>query len=103
MTLVDDDEVEEVAGDGFEDFVLLVGAGEGLVEAEMDLVGGVDLAVLDFGHHRTEGLEIVCERLVSEDVAIDKEEDAFGSLGFPQPPDDLEGSVGLAGAGCHDQ
>ena len=64
MALVDYDQVEEVAGDGFKDFIFFVGAGEGLVKTEVDFVGWVDLPVFDLGHDRTEGLEVVDEGLV---------------------------------------
>jgi hypothetical protein len=50
-----------------------------------------------------EGLEVVGPGLVDEDVAVGQVEDAFSGLGLPQSPDDLEGGVGLAGAGGHDQ
>ena len=64
MTLVDDDEVEEVTGNAFEDFVLVVRPGQGLVKAKVDLVGGIDLPVLDLGHDRAEGLKVVHQGLV---------------------------------------
>jgi hypothetical protein len=51
----------------------------------------------------TEGLEVVGPGLVDEDVAVGQEQDALLELSLPQPPDDLEGGVGLAGAGGHDQ
>ena len=103
MALVDDDEVEEVSRDGLEDFVLFIGASESLVETKVNLVGGIDFAVLDFGHDRAEGLEVINEGLVGEDVTIYEEENALGFLCLPEPPDDLEGGVGLAGAGGHDE
>jgi hypothetical protein len=36
-------------------------------------------------------------------VAVGQEEDAFLAAGFPEAPDNLEGGVGFAGAGGHDQ
>jgi hypothetical protein len=36
-------------------------------------------------------------------VAVGEEQDAFPAAGLPEPPDDLKGGVGLAGAGCHDK
>ena len=103
MALVDDDQIEEVRRELLVDVLLFLGAGDGLVEAEVDLVGLVDRAVGDLGHRLTEGLEVVGLGLVGQDVAVDQEEDAFLGAGLPQPPDDLEGGVGLAGAGGHDQ
>ena len=55
------------------------------------------------GHRRAERAEVVHHRLVDEDVAVGKEEDAFLAAGLPQPPDDLERGVGLARAGRHDE
>ena len=103
VALVHDDEVEEVGRELLVDVLLFLGAGDGLVEAEVDLEGLVDRAVGDLGHRLTERLEVVGLGLVGEDVAVDEEEDAFLGARLPQPPDDLEGGVGLAGAGGHDQ
>ncbi len=57
----------------------------------------------ELGHGRTEGAEVVDHGLVDQDVAVGQEQDAFLAPGLPQPPDDLKGGVGLAGAGGHDQ
>ena len=125
VALVDDDQVEEAGRELAEELLALLRAGDGLVEAEIDLVGGVDAALLverrgefDLGavvaldglragaelrHRRAEGAEVVDHRLVDEDVAVGEEEDALLAAGLPQPPDDLEGGVGLAGAGGHDE
>ena len=54
-------------------------------------------------HRRAERAEVVHHRLVDEHVAVGEEEDALLAAGLPQPPDDLEGGVGLAGAGRHDE
>ena len=109
-----------------EELLPLLRAGDGLIEAEVDLVGGVDAPVLlvdggrqfdlgavlaldglragaELGHGRAEGAEVVDHGLVDEDVAVGEEEDALLAPGLPQPPDDLEGGVGLAGAGGHDE
>ena len=59
--------------------------------------------VLSFAMAGTEGPEVVDHRLVDEHVAVGQEQDALLPAGLPQPPDDLEGGVGLAGAGRHDQ
>jgi hypothetical protein len=58
----------------------------------------------ELGHRALERPEVVDHGLVDQDVAIGQEQDAL-CLGaaLPQPPDDLEGGVGLAGAGGHDQ
>ena len=125
VALVDDDQVEKAGREFAEELLPFLRAGDGLVEAEVDLVGGVDAALLverggefdfgavvaldglgagaELGHRRAEGPEIVDHRLVDEDVAVGEEEDAFLAAGLPQPPDDLKGGVGLAGAGGHDE
>ena len=54
-------------------------------------------------HGGAEGAEVVHHRLIDEDIAVGEEEDAFLAAGLPQAPDDLEGGVGLAGAGGHDE
>ena len=54
-------------------------------------------------HRRAERPEVVDHRLVDEDVAVGEEQDALLAAGLPQPPDDLERRVGLAGAGRHDE
>ncbi len=59
--------------------------------------------VLSFAIAGAERAEVVHHRLVDQDVAVGEEEDALLAAGLPQPPDDLEGGVGLAGAGRHDQ
>ena len=101
VALVDDDQVEEVRRELLVDVLLFLGAGDGLIEREVDLEGLVDGAVGDLGHRLTERLEVVGLGLVGEDVAVDEEEDALLGAGLPQPPDDLKGGVGLAGAGGH--
>ena len=54
-------------------------------------------------HRRAERAEVVDHRLVDQHVAVGEEEDALLAAGLPEPPDDLEGGVGLAGAGRHDE
>ena len=103
VAFVDDDEVEEIRAELAVDVPFFLGAGDGLVEREVDLVGLVDRAVLDLGHRAGEGLEVVALGLVDEDVAVGEEEDAAVGVRLPEAPDDLEGGVGLAGAGRHDE
>ena len=64
----------------------------------MVLAAGAEL-----GHRRAERAEVVDHRLVDQHVAVGQEQDALLAARLPQPPDDLEGGVGLAGAGRHDQ
>ena len=46
VALVDDDQVEEAGRELAEELLALLRAGDRLVEAEVDLVGGVDAALL---------------------------------------------------------
>ena len=126
VALVDDDEVEEAGRELAEELLPLLRAGDGLIEAEIDLVGGVDAPllverersgrlsvpscrsmvlalVLKLRHRRAERAEVVDHRLVDQDVAVGEEQDALLAARLPQPPDDLERGVGLAGAGRHDE
>ena len=54
-------------------------------------------------HRRPERAEIIDHRLVNENVTIGEKEDALLPPRLPQPPDDLKGSVSLAGACGHDE
>ena len=54
-------------------------------------------------HRRAERPEVVHHRLVDQHVAVGEEQDALLAARLPQPPDDLERGVGLAGAGRHDE
>ncbi len=125
VALVNDDQVEEARREFPEELLALLRPGDGLVKPQIYLIGGVDAALFiergrkfDFGtvlpldglrsgaqlgHRSAEGPEIVHHRLIDEDVAVSKEEDAFLAARLPQPPDNLECRVGLAGASGHDQ
>ena len=59
--------------------------------------------VTELRHRRAERAEVVDHRLVDQHVAVGEKEDALLAARLPQPPDDLEGGVGLAGAGRHDE
>lgn len=105
MAFVDDDQVEEIRGELLIELLSLFRAGDRLVEAEIDLVGGVDpplgadggdevhrgaVVALDglrfrgqLGHRRTERPEVVDHRLVDQDVPVGQEQDAFLALGLP--------------------
>ena len=71
MTFIDHDQVKEVSFDGPEYLVFFVGACECLIQAEVDLVGGIYLSIFDLGHDRAEGLEVVDQGLIDQNVAID--------------------------------
>src|SRR3989339_1230779 len=103
MAFVDDDHVEKIARDTFENLVFFVRAGDGLIQAQIDFVRWINLAVLDFRHDRTEWLEVVDERLIDENVSVRKEQDALDLASLPQAPYDLEGCIGFPGARRHDE
>jgi hypothetical protein len=83
VTLVDNHEVEEIRGELLVDVLLLLGAGDSLIEAEVDLESLVHRAVGDLGHRLAEGLEVVGLGLVGEDIAVDEEQDALLGTGLP--------------------
>ena len=103
VALVHDHEIEEVRRELPVDVQLLFGAGDRLIERQVDLVRLVDLAVGDLGHGGAEGLEVVDAGLVDQDVAVGEEQDSLLDAGLPEPPDDLKGGVGLPGARRHDE
>ncbi len=103
MTLVDDDEVEEVGRELLVDVLIFLGSGDGLVQREIDLEGLVRRAIRNLGHGLAERFEVVRLGLVGEDVSVDEEEDSLLRARFPKPPDDLKRRVRLSGAGSHDE
>src|SRR5665647_34910 len=103
MALVHHNKVEEFTAELLVDVLYFLCAGHSLVERHIDLIGLVDRPIGDLGHRGAKRLEIVDERLVSEDVAVDEEKDSLGLACLPQAPDDLEGRVGLPGAGGHNE
>ena len=66
VALVDDHQVEEVGRERLVDVLFFFGAGDRLVEGQVDLVGLVDLAMPDLGHRPTERLEVVRHRPLTE-------------------------------------
>ena len=125
MAFVDHDQVEEAGRELAIELLALLRPGDRLIEAEIDFEGGVDAPLpveregqIDLGavlpldglgvgrelrHRRAERAEVVHHRLVDQHVAVGEEQDALLAARLPQPPDDLERGVGLAGAGRHDQ
>lgn len=102
MALVHDDEVEEGWVETPED-LLAVLPNQLLVEGKIDLVGRIELAMLDLGGDILERREIAILGLVHEDVAVCKIEDLTCLTSLAEAVDDLEGCVGLARTGCHDK
>ena len=99
MALVDDDQIEKSRREFAEKFLAFLRAGDCLIQAQIDFIGGIDAAFavkggpeLDFGavfafdglstsaelcHRRAERPEIIHHRLIDEDIAIREEENAF--------------------------
>ena len=103
MALVDHDEIEETGRKLAKNLLVLLRPGDRLIEAEIDFIGGVHVALRKLGHDVAEGLEVVDSGLVDQDVAIREEQDALLAARLPQPPDDLKGGVGLARSRGHDE
>ena len=115
MAHVDHDQIEEVSRELAVDPLVFFRSGDRLVEAEINLVGRIDAAAAtgvalnglgargELGHRSAEGAEVVHHGLVDQHIAVGEEQDALPASRLPQPPDDLEGDVGLARTGGHDQ
>ena len=125
MAFVNDDQVKKARREFPEKLLALLRPGDGLIEAQVNFIGRVDAALFverrgefdlgavcaldglraraELGHCRAERPEIIDHRLIDEDVAVGKEQDALLAPGLPQPPDNLKRGVGLAGAGSHDE
>ena len=125
MALVNHNQVKEAGRKLTKDFLTVLRPGQGLIQAEIDFIRGVNppLAVnrgaqvlggavrafdgpgpgRQLGHGRTERPEIVDHGLVNQDVAVGQKQDALLAAGLPQPPDNLKDGVGLARSGGHDQ
>lgn len=103
MAFVDHNQIEEVGWELAVDLLPLLTASHGLIECQIDFVVLLDLTVGDLVHHFAKGREVLLHGLVDQDVAVRQEENAFLGLCLPQPPDDLEGGVGLASTSSHDQ
>ena len=129
MTFVNDDEVKETGAEFLEQFLPLFRAGDGLIEAEINFVCGVDAAPAvgafverqrdvnfgavsafdgfgagaELGHCAAKWTEVVDHRLVNQNVAVGQKQDALFLPRLPQPPDDLECGVGFSGSGRHDE
>ena len=125
MALVDHDEIEEARRKLAEHLLVFLRPGDRLIETEIDFIGGIDSprslegagqiprragcafdgpgVRRELRHCRAERPEVVDHGLVDQHIAIGQKQDALLATGLPQPPDDLERGIGLAGAGRHDQ
>ena len=86
MALVDHDQVEEGGRNLAENLLAILRPGNGLIQAEIDLVRGVDAplpVVVDglgfcrkLGHRRTKRPKIVDHGLIDQHVAVGQEQNA---------------------------
>ncbi len=103
VAFVNDDQIKEIGRKLAIDLLPFFLTGHGLVERKVDLVVFLDLAIGDLVHHLAKWGEVLLHGLIDQDIAVDQEQDALLGFALPQPPNDLESGVGLAGAGGHDQ
>ena len=105
VTLIDDNEIEKARREFPEKFLALLRPRDGLVQAQINFIGGVDAALFverrgefdlgavcaldsfragtELGHCRAEWPKIIDHRLIDKDVAVGEEQDAFLAPGFP--------------------
>ncbi len=126
MTLIDNNQVEELLRELLIELLVLLRSGDGLIKSEIDLERGIDSALLverqgqidlcpvlpfdclgvggEFRHYRTKRAKVVHHRLIDENVAVGEKKDALLAACLPQTPDDLKRRPRLA-APCrhHDQ
>ena len=102
VTLINDDKVEEIRLKCTERLFVLI-TSQLLIEGQVQFIGAVQLFALDFRHDLCKRLEVLLHGLVNEDIAVSKEQDLFLATGFPKAVDDLKRSIGLAGAGRHNE
>ena len=107
MTLVHDDKVEEVRRKQLAEMLLVIIAHQLLVQGKIHLVGG-DGAFIVLGHIDLVGDlfqrgKILLNGLIHQNVPVGQIEDLALHAALQHPVHDLEGGIGLAGAGGHHQ
>ena len=77
MTLIDDDEVKEIRLDLRErvGFVVLLVSYQLVVKRHVYLKSRINGCALHLGHYLLERTEILCHRLVNEDISVGKVQD----------------------------
>src|SRR5665213_825005 len=110
VALIDNDEVEEIRWELFEQPNASLVLGERLVDREIHLAAFHDVAGFEFVSRITEHREDAVLRLVNENVAVGEIEDLRPPVlarsvpaSRPQLPANLKGNHRLAGASCHRQ
>ena len=105
MTLIDDDQVEELRLEQLAIVLLAALPNHLLIECEINLVGRDArtevLLVVDFMDGLAQWLEVLVDGLVDEHVSVGEIEHLLHQPCLQKSVDDLEGGVGLARARCH--
>ena len=104
MTFVDDDEVEEIAGQllVIVFFHAIVIPDELLVQPQENILRRMDVLVIDFLHRMHERIEILPHRLVDQDIPIREVQDFLERMGVPEAVNDLERAERLPRPRRHD-
>ena len=107
MTLIDNHHIEEFR---FEQFFVVLGAFftyQLLIEGEIYLVSGIGmlliLLIINLMDGIGEGLEILFDRLINQDIAVCQIKHLLHQFRFQEAIDDLEGSVSLTRTCGHHQ
>ena len=103
MAFVDDDQVEEVRAEFAVGVLVLIVVGQTLIQRQIDLVGFVDLLLLDDRHFVFEVAEIASACLVDQGIPVRQKQDALFRPSLPQSVNDLKGGIGFTGTGGHCQ
>ena len=107
VTLVHDNQVEEVRGKQLAEMFLVIIAHQLLIQREVNLVGRdgafVVLRHVDFVGDLLQRGKVLLDGLVHQNVPVRQIQNLSLHAALQQPVHDLEGGVGLARAGGHDQ
>ena len=96
VAFVDNDHVEEIRGNLFEYLIFFVRSRYGLIEAQVDFIGRINLPVFDLGHHRPEWLEIIDQGLIGQNIPVHQKQGSLDEFCLPEPPDDLKCRIGFS-------
>ena len=107
MALVYDNQVEEVGGKQFAEMLLVIVTHQLLIQGEVHLMRGNGAFIvfrhIDFMSHFFQRGKILLDRLIHQNITVSKIKDFSFHTALQHPIDDLEGSIGLAGASGHNQ
>ena len=107
MTLVHDNQVEEVRREQLAEMLLVIVAHQLLIQREVNLVGRDGAFVIhrhvDFVGNLLQRGKVLLDGLVHQNVPVRQIQDFSLHAALQKPVHDLEGGIGLARAGGHDQ